>query len=203
GDGIPDGYDDDDDGDGIPDEDDPDGGGGGPDDPEDVPDDWEPCTDGYYADYFNLPADHPEVETSVSGVTPGDDPFNHDWWDPVYWVWRTVDPNLEFGTGWWPVDTGLEGDPQYYAVYWLAYLDVAANGTYSFEMASDDDAWAYVDGTLVADLGGIHGVAVTTFTVPLTEGAHVLELYFAERHTVDAGFWFKWQSPDIRYYACP
>jgi fibro-slime domain-containing protein len=203
GDGYTDDVDDDDDGDGIPDVDDPDGGGGGTDDPDDIPEDFDDCVDGYYADYFNLPADHHEVEQQVDGVLAGDSPSNHDWFNPEYWVFRTVDPNLEFGTGWWPVDTGLEGDPQYFAVYWLAYLQVDADESVAFEMASDDDSWAYIDGVQIGDLGGIHGLAITDFSVDLTAGKHVLQLFMAERHTVDSGFWFKWDSEGVHYYACP
>jgi fibro-slime domain-containing protein len=172
----------------------------GPADTVTLPDD---CTAGYVGDYYNLPADHPEVEGTVTGLVPGDLPANHDWWDARYFAFERVDPNLEFGDGWWPVDTGLPGDPQYFAVHWVATLEVTQDETVLFEMGSDDDGWAVLDGAMVADLGGIHGVTSTSFTVAMTTGLHSLELWMAERHTSDAGFWFRWVSPDVGFYACP
>jgi fibro-slime domain-containing protein len=172
----------------------------GPADTRTLPDD---CTTGYVGDYYNLPADHPDVEGPVTGLVPGDVPANHDWWDARYFAFERVDTSLEFGDQWWPVDTGLPGDPQYYAVHWVATLDVAQDGPVLFEMGSDDDGWAVLDGALVADLGGIHAVASTAFTVDMTTGLHSLELWMAERHTTDAGFWFRWVSADVGFYACP
>ena len=184
--------------------DDGDGGDGGGDSGWDLehPPDFDECEDGYRADYFNLPNTHPEVELDIGGLAQGDDPLNHDWWDAAYYVRTEVDTNLEFGSGWWPVDEGLPGDPQYYAVHWFAWLEMANAGAVSFELGSDDDSWAYIDGELVADLGGIHGVEATTFTLNLDAGVHTLDLYMAERHTSNAGFWFRWNNTDLGYYAC-
>ena len=170
-------------------------------DTEDVPD-FDDCEDGYYADYFNLPADHPEMELDIAGLYPGDLPGNHDWWDEPYFVRRELDSNLEFGSDWWPVNEGLPGDPQYFAVHWFAHLYIPADEVVYFELGSDDDSWAYIDGEMVADLGGIHGVETTVFAYAMEAGVHTLDLYMAERHTSGAGFWFKWASENLDFYAC-
>jgi fibro-slime domain-containing protein len=173
-----------------------------PTDSGEPPFDPDDCEDGYYADYYNLPASHPEVEID-EGDRTGDLPANHDWWDPVYFVFRQVDPGLEFGDGWWPVNTGLEGDPQYFAVHWVGTLDVDSDLVVAFEMGSDDDSWAYLDGDLAGALPGIHGIETTTFLTSLSAGQHTFELFMAERHTSGSGFWFRWDSPEVGFYACP
>ena len=42
---------------------------------------------GYKGTYYNLPADHPDVEGNVTGVVPGDSPYNHDWYSDQYLAW--------------------------------------------------------------------------------------------------------------------
>lgn len=160
------------------------------------------CEDGYYADYFNLPADHPEME-GEGGDRNGDLPSGHDWWDPAYFAFRQLDPGLEFGEDWWPVNTGLPGDPQYFAVHWEALLDVSEDVVVAFELGSDDDSWAFIDDALAGSLPGIHAVEATTFVTALTAGRHRLDLYMAERHTTGSGFWFRWNSDAVGIYACP
>lgn len=161
------------------------------------------CEPGYLATYYNLPADHPDMESDVTGYIPGDSPANHDWWDAQYYAFEQVDPGLDFGDQWWPVDQGLAGDPQYFSVHWSARVEASATADYLFELGSDDDGWALIDGAIVGDLGGIHAVEQTTFTVPLSAGAHRLDLYMAERHTSDSGFWFRWESTALTVGACP
>lgn len=168
-----------------------------------TPTDTADCEDGYFAEYYNLPADHPEVEDGAADPPPGDLPWNHDWYDEQYLAYTVVEPGLDFGTDWWPVDEGLPGDPQYFAVRWEAVLEVDADTTATFELGSDDDSWALIDGEVVADLAGLHAVETDTFTLTLAAGQHQLELYMAERHTSQSGFWFTWSTPDIRIFSCP
>jgi fibro-slime domain-containing protein len=161
------------------------------------------CEDVYIGHFYNLPADHPDIEGEVTGVLEGDLPANHDWWDETWWAFDEEHPGLEFGDDWWPVDEGLEGDPQYFAVHWEAQLEVDTDSVVAFELGSDDDGWAFIDDILVADLGGIHGVEATSFVVSLTAGVHSLDLYMAERHTSNSGFWFRWMSDEVRIWTCP
>ena len=163
----------------------------------------EDCEDGYTGWFYNLPASHPDVEIDISGLQTGDVPSNHDWWDDKYLAFTEQDPGLEFGDDWWPVDEGLPGDPQYFAVRWEAQLEVSEDVVAVFEMGSDDDSWAYIDGVQVADLGGIHGVEQTMFAVEMPAGVYELELFMAERHTSGAGFWFRWLTPAVSVYTCP
>lgn len=152
---------------------------------------------GYTGRYYNLPADHPDVEGEVTGAVPGDTPFNHDWYDDQYFSFERNDMNLTFGSSWFPVDEGLEGDPQYFAVHWQANITVPADGEYSFLMGSDDDSWLYIDDIMVIDLGGIHALEEDVGTVNLTAGEHPLNIYFAERHVVQSGFYFEFLDEQI------
>ncbi|MBI5000573.1 MAG: PKD domain-containing protein [Euryarchaeota archaeon] len=152
---------------------------------------------GYRGTYFNLPADHPDVEGSITGVVPGDNPFGHDWYDDRYFSFQRIDSNLEFGGDFFPVDDGLPGDPHYFAVHWQANISVPADGDYSFLMGSDDDSWLYIDGELVIDLGGVHALEENTGSIDLSTGVHPLDIYFAERHLVQSGFYFRFLDDEV------
>lgn len=60
------------------------------------------------------------------------------------------------------------------------YLNVAANGSYTFSLNSDDGSMLYIDNALVVNNGGPHGPASASGSANLTAGLHSFEVQFFE-----------------------
>jgi fibro-slime domain-containing protein len=165
---------------------------------------------GLLGTYYNLPNTHPDMEGTITGLqtgwvqsalsgsmptltATGSTYINQfDWWDPKYQVFQRIDSAADlqssFQSSWFPVNTGLAGDPQDFAVKWSGKFYVATAQSYNYSMGSDDDSWLFIDKQLVLDLGGVHGMSNINYTVNLTSGYHDIDIFFAERHVVQSGF---------------
>ena len=87
---------------------------------------------------------------------------------------------------------GETSDANYFrTVHWQGTFDLASPGTVTLGLGSDDDAFIFIDNTLFVDDGGVHGLTYVPYvTDPLTAGTHKVDLFFADRHTVESGIDF-------------
>lgn len=94
---------------------------------------------------------------------------------------------------------GPSGTDYHFGLHATGYVDAPAAGNYAFTLTSDDDVWVYVDGVLVVDNSGVHGVpgTVTDGDIYLDEGVNKVELFYAERHGKQAALNFEFTNKDL------
>jgi alpha-L-fucosidase len=107
-------------------------------------------------------------------------------------------------TGLTPTKTGTvatfdlkpRGRDERFAMRYSAYLKVPVSGVYQFALASDDGSRLLIDGDVVVDNDGPHGMTEKVGTVALASGAHLIEVDYFNR---DGGYDLKvaWIGPDL------
>lgn len=166
-------------------------------DPESNPPDWTTCVEGYSGYYYNLPASHPDVEPEED-LAPGTLPTALDWWDETGLAFVRYDSSLDFGLGWYPVEQGFEGDPDYFAVHWQGWMRVKNNNTtVTFSLAAATDLWVQVGEEVIA-LTGVQDFDVQDYALVLNANQYPLEVYFAQRAQPSSGLRVKISGQDVR-----
>ena len=94
---------------------------------------------------------------------------------------------------------GPSGTDYHFGLHATGYVDAPAAGNYAFTLTSDDDVWVYVDGVLVVDNSGVHGVpgTVTDGNIYLDEGVNKVELFYAERHGKQGALNFEFTDKEL------
>jgi len=150
------------------------------------PSDWDTCSQGFLGRYFNLEATHPDLDL----IAPVD-PESVDWFDDERIAFSRFDPTLEFGDNWWPVDSGIDGDPAHFAVQWTAWLRIRGNTEVSLLLGAADDAWVWVGDELVASQTDEDELLPEVFATSLRPGVYPVQVRYAHRLATSAGVRFR------------
>ncbi len=86
-------------------------------------------------------------------------------------------------------------DDDFGFVFWGA-LEVPAAGDYTFFTSSDDGSRLFVDGALVVDNDGLHGIVEASGAVTLSAGSHAIRVTFFEKGG-GQHLEVSWQGPGI------
>ena len=104
-----------------------------------------------------------------------------------------IDANISFATtygyNWHPFGYGS------FSVKWNGTIIAPANGTYAFQLNSDDGSWLFIDGTLIINDGGGHPPQIVGGSVVLTHGPHAIGVQFFECCGGQSGVDLYWMPP--------
>jgi fibro-slime domain-containing protein len=91
------------------------------------------------------------------------------------------------GVSMYPANQGGTDNPDEETAILTGDFTLATASAVSFSVGADDDAFVYVDGTLVEDLGGIHGDTLApTNSIDLGAGSHTIQIFYADQERTGA-----------------
>jgi fibro-slime domain-containing protein len=98
-----------------------------------------------------------------------------------------------------PNGTGSNDSNGFQAATLSGQLVAASTEQISFSIGADDMAFAYLDGNLVCDLGGVHSSASGSCLSPfnISAGAHELQVFFVDINNSQAGLSFNVTTANV------
>ncbi|MFT5457568.1 MAG: hypothetical protein ACI9K2_004065 [Myxococcota bacterium] len=156
------------------------------------PPDWDSCRAGWIGDYTNLQPTHPDiVDDAIAPV----DPRSLDWWARS--DFQDFDASLDFGPQWWPIDDGLTGDPEHFAVRWRSWMRVWSATELELVFGAVGDAWMLIDeAPSVQVTGDVFEPEVVR--VSLQPGQVPVDVRYGHRGG-DSGFRWRVVSGDVSF----
>ena len=150
--------------------------------------DWSTCPTAWYGQYYNWPDTAPDIDPLPD--TPVD-PEVVDWWPVGEANFTHGDASLDFGGSWYPLDEGLEGDPDYFSVRWTAWIRVMDAGSITFVLGAHTDLFLLVNKELVLSRVDTESLETETVAIDLPAGQFPIDLRFAHRRAGEAGLRFR------------
>jgi hypothetical protein len=129
----------------------------------------------------------PFVTGGVSSIGPNGE---------LQW-WTTANPNVSVtGTGvitlpygsnmYAPNSTGSNDGSSFETAKFVGSFSLASSGVVNFAVNSDDDTFVYLNGILIGQNPGIHGVTNVNFAANANSGSNTLEIFYADREQTGA-----------------
>jgi len=88
-------------------------------------------------------------------------------------------------------------EPDDFALRFTGNLTVPQSGNYTFSIASDDGSRVYLDGELLIDNDGLHGMVEKSASVDLTAGLHRMVVTYFDNGGGD-GLRLTWSGPEFK-----
>jgi len=79
------------------------------------------------------------------------------------------------------LDVTIKEQDDYYGVAYDGYIDIEETGIYEFLTDSDDGSQLYIDGQLIVDNDGLHGMEMKNGVIALSQGYHRIRVTYFER----------------------
>jgi hypothetical protein len=97
-----------------------------------------------------------------------------------------------------PNGTGPNDASGFQAAVFSTTLTVPSTESITFNVGSDDVSFVYLDGSVVCQLGGVHGdFAGSCISSTLTPGSHTLQVFYSDLARVGAALTFGITTPGI------
>lgn len=128
------------------------------------------------------------------------------WWQPKYQTGTgTVTLPINQSSNFFPPNgTGTNDTNSFLTAIFRGTFNLATAEQLGFNLGADDDAYLFIDKKLVVDLGGIHALSSAPYTTAmLSAGTHTITLFYADRHTVQAGLDFSLTTQGVQITAVP
>lgn len=103
-----------------------------------------------------------------------------------------------------PGSTGTNDSSYFETAKFSGVFTLTGMDNVSFDLGADDDAFIYVDGSLIGALPGVHGVQTHTFTAAgLGVGGHTVDVFYADRQNTGAYLSLNLDSSEVVISALP
>jgi len=133
---------------------------------------------------WNLFMANPEISPmleSIGWATRADNGLNYEYYEGTWTSLPSFDSLTPIAVGKANnFDIGLRQRDDYFAFRFTGYIKVPADGNYTFYTNSDDGSKLYVNGSLVVDNDGLHGMLERSGSINLLAGKHAIVVTYFE-----------------------